>query len=86
MIIKARSWVRTAGMLSVLALFVFGGSPSIATSTASQDPPPRPVVPGEGDFPRLPVIALRADGSTLALYLVEGDTASQLAVLEGPAP
>ncbi len=38
---------------------------------------------GYGDFPRLPVVAPCADGTTLALYLVEGDTATQLATLEG---
>jgi hypothetical protein len=38
---------------------------------------------GSGDFPRLPVVAPGADGTTLALYLVEGDTATQLVTLEG---
>jgi hypothetical protein len=47
-----------------------------------QTPTQDRVVQGYGDFPRLPVVAPAADGTTLALYLVEGDTAVQLMTLE----
>jgi len=52
-------------------------------TTPTTPPPPGRVVQGSGDFPRLPVVAPGADGTTLALYLVEGDTATQLVTLEG---
>jgi hypothetical protein len=48
-----------------------------------QTPTQDRVVQGYGDFPRLPVVAPAADGTTLALYLVKGETATQLATLEG---
>lgn len=41
------------------------------------------VVQGYGDFPRLPVVAPGADGTTLALYLVEDNQATQLLEFEG---
>jgi hypothetical protein len=40
------------------------------------------VIKGWGDFPRVPVIAPGKDGSTLALYFVEGDQATQLLIFE----
>jgi hypothetical protein len=38
---------------------------------------------GYGDFPLFPVIATASDGKTLALYMVEGDKATQLRIFEG---
>jgi hypothetical protein len=38
---------------------------------------------GYGDFPLVPVIATASDGKTLALYMVEGNTATQRRVFEG---
>jgi hypothetical protein len=41
------------------------------------------VVRGYGNFPRLPVVMPGADGTTLVLYIVEGDQAVQLLSFEG---
>jgi hypothetical protein len=48
-----------------------------------QTPTQDRVVQGYGDFPRLPVVAPGADGTTLALYLVEDNQATQLLEFEG---
>ena len=40
-------------------------------------------IKGYGNFPLFPVIATASDGKTLALYVVEGDTATQLRVFKG---
>jgi hypothetical protein len=69
--------------LLVLAVLLSGPVPPITALEARQEPPPELVAQGPAGFPRLPVVAPAADGTTLALYLVEGETATQLATLEG---
>lgn len=59
------------------------------TEVPTSVPTPLPTVEvggggqGLGNFPRLAVVAPAAGGTTLALYLTEGDQATQLLVLEG---
>jgi hypothetical protein len=74
---------RSTSMLLVLTILSSGLASSVTAMEARQESPPKLVVQGYGDFPRLPVVAPGADGSTLALYLVEDDTATQLTTLEG---
>lgn len=55
---------------------------SPSTATPIPTPEEERVIKGWGNFPRLPVVAPASDGHTLALYLVEADTATQLVVFE----
>jgi Tol biopolymer transport system component len=57
-------------------------TPTSASGTPQESPAAR-VLQGSGVFPRLAVAAPAADGITLALYLIEGDSATQLMALEG---
>jgi hypothetical protein len=71
-------------ILLALAVLLSIGQVSLATVLeARQEPPPGAVVQGHGNFPRLPVVAPGADGTTLTLYLVEGDRATQLLSFTG---
>lgn len=81
--VKMQHLLRTASALLVLAVLLSGPASSVTAREAWQEPPPNRVAQGYGDFPRLPVVAPVADGTTLALYLVEGDTATRLVTLEG---
>jgi hypothetical protein len=79
--------LRTTSNMLVLAVLLSGllsgPTSSVTAREAWQEPPPNRVAQGYGNFPRLPVVAPGEDGATLALYLVEGDTATQLVTLEG---
>lgn len=75
--VKVQHLLRTTSILLVLAVLLSGPVPSVTALEARQEPPPKLVVQGSGDFPRLPVVGPGADGITLALYLVEGNTATQ---------
>jgi hypothetical protein len=81
--VKIQHLFRIASVLLVLAVFLPGQASAVTALEARQKPPPNRVVQGRGSFPRLPVVAPGADGSTLALYLVEGDRATQLLEFEG---
>jgi hypothetical protein len=74
--VKQQHLVRTASALFVLAVLLSGPTSSVTALEARQEPLPRLVVQGSGDFPRMPVVAPGADGTTLALYLVKGYTAT----------
>ncbi len=80
--IRMQHFLRTTSVLLVLTVLLLGQMPPATALEARQEPPDR-VVQGYGDFPRLPVVAPGADGTTLALYLVEGDRAAQLLEFEG---
>ena len=80
--VKMQHFLRTTSVLLVLTVLLLGQMPPATALEAHQEPPDR-VVQGYGDFPRLPVVAPGADGTTIALYLVEGDRATQLLQFEG---
>ena len=64
---------RGISIFLALAVLLSIGQASLATALeARQEPPPGPAVQGYGGFPRLPVAASGADGSTLALYMDAG--------------
>jgi hypothetical protein len=79
--VKMRHFLRTTSVLLVLAVLLLGQTPPATALEAHQELPGR-VVQGYGDFPRLPVVAPGADSTTLTLYLVEGDRATQLLEFE----
>ncbi len=81
--IKVQHLLQTANVLLILVVALLGQTPTDMRVEAQQDTPGAVDRYGWGDFPRLPVVAPGADGTTLALYMVDGDTATQLAVLEG---
>lgn len=75
---------RGVGIFLVLAVLLpVGQAPPVTALEARQELSPRWVVQGYGDFPRLPIVASGADGSTLTLYLVEGDRATRLVEFDG---
>ncbi|HDQ70686.1 MAG TPA: hypothetical protein ENN19_01165 [Chloroflexi bacterium] len=80
--IKKQHFLGTTSILLVLAILLSGLALSVA-AMGIYELSPKLVMQGTGDFPRLPVVAPGTDGATLALYLVEGDTATQLMTLEG---
>jgi hypothetical protein len=80
---KVQLFLRTTSILLVLAVLLSGPASSVTAMEAYQELSPKLVTQGTGNFPRLPVVGPSADGTTLALYLVEGDTAVQLMTLEG---
>jgi hypothetical protein len=82
MSVRKQRFPRVTTALLVLAVLLSGKTPP-ATALENHQEPPDEVVEGYGDFPRLPVIAPGADSTTLALYLVEGDRATQLVEFEG---
>jgi hypothetical protein len=57
--------------------------PAATASGTHQELPAARVLQGSGVFPRLVVAAPGADGSTLALYMVEGDRATRVVEFEG---
>ena len=80
---RVQHLLRTTSALLVLAALLSGPASSVTAREAWQEPPSNRVAQGYGNFPRLPVVAPGADGTTQALYLVEGDTATRLVTLEG---
>lgn len=80
---RMQHFFRIASALLALIVLLAGQAPYATAIGTRQEPPPERIVQGTGDFPRLPVVAPGADGSTLAIYLVEGDRATQLLEFEG---
>lgn len=56
---------------------------SVSATASHQEITPERIIQGYGNFPRLAVAGRGADGTTPALYLVEGDKARQLVLYEG---
>jgi hypothetical protein len=81
--VKMQHRIKTASVLLAIAVLTAGQMPTATALGSRQELPAARVLQGSGVFPRLAVAAPAADGMTLALYLVEGDTATQLATLEG---
>ncbi len=85
---KMRNFPKVVVNLTLLVTMITSATflipPIHATSSASLTSiVPARTVWGDGDFPRFPVVAPSADGKTMALYLVEGDKATQLLTFEG---
>ncbi len=81
--VKIQHFFKAVSVLRVLIMHLSGQASAVKAVEVRQEPPPDRVVQGYGDFPRLPVVAPGADGTTLALYLVEGNRATQLQEFEG---
>jgi len=80
---KPRCYLRIASALLVLGVFLAGQMQATTASGTHQGFLSARVLQGNVIFPRLAVAAPAPDGATLALYLVEGNTATVLATLEG---
>jgi len=81
--IKRQPLLKTASVLLILVVTLLGQAPTAMQVKARQHSAGEGERIGWGDFPRLPVVMPGVDGATLAVYIVEGDAATQLAVLEG---
>jgi hypothetical protein len=74
--------LRIIGVVLALIVLLSGQSPFATALGTRQEPSPAPSIQGYGNFPRLPIVAPGVDGKALALYLVEGDQATQLTAFE----
>jgi hypothetical protein len=77
---RGYKWI---AVLTATLVAMAGHLPAASATEPADAPPEQLVVEGTGDFPRVAVAAPGPDGVTLALYLVEGNKATQLATLNG---
>lgn len=81
---KISNWCKGFAILLIFAiLLTVRGMPSLAVSSTEQEQPVRRTLQGSGLFPTTPVVAAGADGRTLVLYVVAGDTATELLSFDG---
>ncbi|MGQ9553284.1 MAG: C39 family peptidase [Anaerolineae bacterium] len=75
--------IRVLLLLAISLLLVLSNGLPATALTNLQESPSSSLIIGSGDFPRLPVVAPGPDGTTQALYLVEGNQARQLTQFDG---